>query len=333
MTANDGNSGTVSDTFNIVVSAADTTAPSVSSIERQTPSSSPTNADSVKWRVTFNEAVQNVDSGDFQVSGTALTITVVSPVTGSETTTYDVTVSSGNLAGLDGTVTLSFASGHNIQDMAGNALASSPTVSGTNDNSYVVDNTAPGVTSITRQTPATSPTGADSLTWQITFDEAVQHVNDADFQVSGTTATITAVSPVSGFETTTYDVTASGGNLAGLNATVTLSFAGTHNIEDEAGNRSGQYHRPRSAARIDNTFVVQQRRRRRQAPPSWYPSSATRQMSGIEGTTRELTGQVLHAPNPMSYGLVGRLPRCRSATTGTATRMCAIRSEQLPVPG
>ena len=158
VTANDGNSGTVSDTFDIVVSAADTTAPGVTSIERQTPNSSPTNADSVKWRVTFNEAVQNVDAGDFQVSGTALTITVVSPVTGSETTTYDVTVSSGNLAGLDATVTLSFASGHNIQDMAGNALASSPSVSGTNDNSYVVDNTAPGVTSITRQTPNPSLT-------------------------------------------------------------------------------------------------------------------------------------------------------------------------------
>ena len=235
--------------------AADTTAPSVTSIERQTPNSSPTNADSVKWRVTFNEAVQNVDAGDFQVSGTALTITVVSPVTGSETTTYDVTVSSGNLAGLDGTVTLSFASGHNIQDMAGNALASSPSVSGTNDNSYVVDNTAPGVTSITRQTPATSPTGDDSLTWRITFDEAVQHVNAADFQVSGTTATITAVSPVSGFETTTYDVTASGGNLAGLNATVTLSFANTHNIEDEAGNDLAG--NPTPTGTDHNTFVVQ----------------------------------------------------------------------------
>ncbi len=234
---------------------ADTTAPGVTSITRQSPSSSPTNADSVKWRVTFDEAVQNVDAGDFQVSGTALTITVVSPVTGSETTTYDVTVSSGNLAGLDGTVTLSFASGHNIQDTAGNALASSPTVSGTNDNSFVVDNTAPGVTSITRQTPATSPTGADSLTWRVTFDEAVQHVNAADFQVSGTTATITAVSPVTGSETTTYDVTATGGNLAGLNATVTLSFANTHNIEDEAGNDLATS--PTVSGTNHNTFVVQ----------------------------------------------------------------------------
>ena len=113
---------------------ADTTAPSVTSIERQTPSSSPTNSDSVKWRVTFNEAVQNVDAADFQVSGTTATL-AVSPVTGSETTTYDVTASSGNLAGLDATVTLSFASGHNIQDMVGNANEGN---SGTTDKFFTI---------------------------------------------------------------------------------------------------------------------------------------------------------------------------------------------------
>ena len=222
----------------------------MTSIERQTPNSSPTNADSVKWRVTFNEAVQNVDTADFQVSGTTATLTV-SSVSGANA--YDVTASSGNLAGLDGTVTLGFASGHNIQDMAGNALAASPVLTGTN-NSYVVDNTAPGVTSITRQTPATSPTGADSLIWRVTFDEAVQHVNAADFQVDGTTATITAVSPVTGSETTTYNVTATGGDLAGLNGPVTLSFANTHNIEDEAGNSLATS--PTVSGTNDNTFVV-----------------------------------------------------------------------------
>ncbi len=119
----------------------------------------------------------------------------------------------------------------------------------------MVDNTAPGVTSITRQMPTTASTGADSLTWQITFDEAVQHVNAADFQVSGTTATITAVSPVTGSETTTYDVTATGGDLAGLNATVTLSFASGHNIEDMAGNSLATS--PTVSGTNDNTFMVQ----------------------------------------------------------------------------
>ena len=62
-------------------------------------------------------------------------------------TVYDVTASGGDLAGLNATVTLSFAAGQDIADTAGNALtATTPT--GTNEPDYVVDNTAPTVTSI-----------------------------------------------------------------------------------------------------------------------------------------------------------------------------------------
>ena len=55
-----------------------------------------------------------------------------------------------------------------------------------------------------------------------------------DFQVNGTTATPTDVSEVTA--STVYDVTASGGNLADRNATVTLAFATGRNIADTAGN-------------------------------------------------------------------------------------------------
>ena len=51
----------------------DTTAPRVASIERRTPTSSPTNADSLTWRVTFNENVKNVDATDFAIAGTTAT--------------------------------------------------------------------------------------------------------------------------------------------------------------------------------------------------------------------------------------------------------------------
>ena len=301
---------------------ADTTAPRVASIEHQKPSSSPTNADSLTWRVTFSEAVSNVDAADFSMTGITATVTV----TGSGTT-YDVTASGGDLAGLNGkVVTLSFASGQDIEDAAGNDLTdTAPT--GTNEDSYVVDNTAPTVeiggvpttssaaftatftfsevvtgfvlsdialvnatasnfvsanapvytaritptadgtvtvdvaagvatdatgnantaanqasstydttaptvTSIARQDPSSTPTNADSLTWRVTFSEAVSNVDAADFWLRGTTATVTVTG--SG---TTYDVTASGGNLAGLdNKVVTLSFASGQDIEDAAGN-------------------------------------------------------------------------------------------------
>ena len=310
----------------------DNTAPRVTSIARQTPASSPTNADSLTWRVTFDEDVKNVDAMDFEVSGTTATPTAVSEVTAS--TVYDVTVSGGNLADRNAPVTLAFAAGQNIVDTADNAL-SNTTPTGATDNDYVVDNTkptvtitgvpmtstaaftatitflepvngfavgditvgngtassftgsdgdtaftalisptadgavtvdvaadvatdaagndntaavqvsstytapvidntAPRVTSIARQTPASSPTNADSLTWRVTFDEDVANVDTMDFEVSGTTATPTAVSEVTA--STVYDVTVSGGNLAALDAPVTLTFAAGQDIADTADN-------------------------------------------------------------------------------------------------
>ena len=122
---------------------ADPNAPTVVSIERQTPAASPTNADSLTWRVTFSRDVQNVDPDDFMLTGSTANL-MVSRVTASR---YDVTASGGDLAELDGTVILGFAAGQNITDTAAtpNALRVT-TPSGANDNRYVVDNTAPMVT-------------------------------------------------------------------------------------------------------------------------------------------------------------------------------------------
>ena len=182
VTASDG-SDSVSDTFDIVVSVppADTTAPRVASIVRQNPTSSPTNADSLTWRVTFSEAVSNVDAADFAVRETTATVTAVATVSG-VTGAYDVTTSGGNLAGVSATVTLAIASSHNIQDAASNALSNTaPT--GTNDNSYVVDNTAPTVT--ISSVPATS-TG--SFLPKFTFSEAVTGFAVGDITLGNATA-------------------------------------------------------------------------------------------------------------------------------------------------
>ena len=145
VTASDGyDGGTASDTFDIVVSAADSTAPTVTSIERQTPASSPTNADTLTWRVTFSEAVENVDAADFTVAGTTATAMTASAVVG-EANAYDITVSGGDLVSLNATATLSFVTAHGIVDVASNAL-SNTTPMGANEVSYVLDNTAPTVT-------------------------------------------------------------------------------------------------------------------------------------------------------------------------------------------
>ena len=116
----------------------DTTAPTVTSITRQDPTSSPTNSDTLTWRVTFSEAVESVDPADFVITGTTATLTVTA-VTNS---VYDVTASGGDLDSLDGTVTLAFATDQNIVDPSDNALtATTPT--GTNDPTFELDNTVP----------------------------------------------------------------------------------------------------------------------------------------------------------------------------------------------
>lgn len=72
----------------------------------------------------------------------------------------------------------------------------------------------------------------------MTFSEAVQNVNQTDFTVTGAGIGNPDVAMVAVTNTgdTTYDVTASGSNLADLDATVTLDFDSAQNIQDTSGN-------------------------------------------------------------------------------------------------
>ena len=232
---------------------ADTTAPRVTSIERSTPTTSPTNADTLTWRVTFNEDVKDVGGADFAIAGTTETLTLSASAVSGSASQYDVTVSGAALADLDATLTLSFASGQNIQDLASNDLTNT-TPTGTNESSVVVDNTAPTVTSIERVTPTTSPTHVNSLSWQVTFSEALPFTSPGpgtdDFVVSGTTGSF-FIQPGSSTE---FIVGVSGGDLDDLNDTVTLSFATGQNITDPAGNALVNV-TPTSGTN-DNFFVV-----------------------------------------------------------------------------
>ena len=181
--AGNGNTAAAQASSTYTAPLVDNTAPRVTSIARQTPASSPTNANSLTWRVTFSEDVKNVDTMDFQVNGTTATPTAVSEVTAS--TVYDVTVNGGNLADRNATVTLAFAAGQNIVDTTGNAL-SNTTPTGANDD-YVVDNAKPTVT-ITG-VPMTSTA---AFTATITFLEPVNGFAVGDITVgNGTAASFT----------------------------------------------------------------------------------------------------------------------------------------------
>ncbi len=202
-------------------------APTITSFVRQSPASNPTNADALTFRATFSEDVTGVDASDFAANGSTALVFAVTPVSAS---VYDVTISGGNLAGLDGPVGLDFAASPAITDLVGNTFVNAEPAT---DETYTVDNTAPTATAFSLQTPATSPTNADTLVFRAAFDEDVTGVDAADFGVNGTTtATASAVTPVSA---SLYDVTVSGGDLAGFDGLVGLDFVGP-TLTDLAGN-------------------------------------------------------------------------------------------------
>ncbi len=194
-------------TFNVswtltitVAAAADNTAPTITSIARQTPSTSPTNADTLVFRVTFDEDVENVGTNDFEVTGTTGNVT---SVTG-DGAVYDVTISGGDLAGLNGTVDLDVAAGNDVQDTAGNPLGSTPGIG--SEDTFSVDNTAPTVATIVRLDG--SPTNADSIQYTVTFSEDVTDVDTADFTVTTVSGDATGtVSLVTAVNASTYTVT------------------------------------------------------------------------------------------------------------------------------
>jgi len=206
----------------------DAVAPTVSSINRQTPSGATTNATSVIYRATFSEAVTGVDTSDFTLTATGSasgTIASISSVSGS---VYDITV---NTITGDGTLRLDLNnSGTGIADTPGNAIAAGYTSGQT----YSVDSIVPTINTIFRQSPATLHTLATSLTWQITFSETVTGVDPTDFTLttvvgtsSGTVATVTPIS------SSVYDVTATVAGVGTLR--LDLKASGTA-ITDTAGN-------------------------------------------------------------------------------------------------
>src|SRR5205823_2634413 len=149
-----------------------------------TPAISPTNADALTYLVTFSEAVAGLTASNLSSTGT--TATIGTPTTTDGGLTWNVVLSGGNLASFNGTVELDLANNTSVADGAGNGLATT-SFSG---QTYLEDNIAPTLSSISRAVPATSPTNADTLTYLVTFSEAVSGLTAGNFTSSGTTATI-----------------------------------------------------------------------------------------------------------------------------------------------
>ena len=112
------------ETYTVSTTITDTTAPTVSSIERYSPSSATTDSQTLVYEVTFSEDVSGVDKSDFALSSSSTGGTgngsPVTSISGSGDTYY-ATVS----ATTDGTYNLDLvSSGHGIADESSNPLTS-----------------------------------------------------------------------------------------------------------------------------------------------------------------------------------------------------------------
>ena len=122
---------------------------------------SPSNATSIQFDVTFDEAVVNFDSFNDLVVGATSTATATGASFSGSGASYTVTLT--GVSG-DGDLTLAADTASDIEDTAGNALASSVTSA-----AITIDNTGPNATAIT----ATGATTANTIDFDVTFDGPV----------------------------------------------------------------------------------------------------------------------------------------------------------------
>ncbi|NNV25314.1 MULTISPECIES: Ig-like domain-containing protein [unclassified Roseobacter] len=202
----------------------DVTAPRLVSVTRLQPATTPSNADTLNWRLAFDEPVMGFDASDLSIAGAVpgTGTVVVSPITDM---LYDVVVSGGDIPSLSGTVTLGFAVVQNITDLAGNALANLITSSSPDTREALLDNTAPGVT---LSSGAASPSNAASFPLMIVFDEPVSGFGDGDVSVTG--GTISAISGSGATYSATLTPSADGMVTAMVNAAVAVDAAGNGNL-------------------------------------------------------------------------------------------------------
>ena len=203
----------------------DTTAPTISSIERYSPSSATTDSQTLTYKVTFSEDVTGVDKADFALSSDSTGETngnnPVTSISGSGSVYYaEVSAST------DGTYNLDLVqSGHGIADTASNQLANT-TPTGA-DETYtfitaVTDSIAPTVSSIERYNPSSATTDSQTLTYKVTFSEDVTGVGTADFALS---------SDSTGETNGNNPVTSISGSGSVYYATVSVTTDGTYNLD------------------------------------------------------------------------------------------------------
>ncbi|MDF1751242.1 MAG: Ig-like domain-containing protein [Verrucomicrobiales bacterium] len=203
-----------------IIRLVESVAPTVNSFERSLPTAENTNVDSLVFRATFSEAVLNVDATDFMVSGTTASITNVNQIADG---VYDITISGGDLATVNGVVGLDFAAGQNITDTVGNAFV---TIEPAIDQTYTIDNAAP----VPVIAAASNPSFVNPFTITVDFGEVVSGFDAGDITVGGGTVQGAVTDDGNGKFTVTV--------LAAADGNITIDIAAGA-AQDLAGNDSG----------------------------------------------------------------------------------------------
>ena len=152
----------------------DAETPTVSSITARDPN--PTNAEQVRFLVTFSEPVFGVDTDSFALSASGPTGAKLDYVSGGPTK-WVVGASTGTG---DGSLRLDVPAEAEVWDLAGNPIGGLPFTAG---EAYTIDKTAPTVLSILRLDP--DPSAEPEVDYAVTFSEPVTGVDAADFEVVG----------------------------------------------------------------------------------------------------------------------------------------------------
>lgn len=201
--------------------------PTVSSINRV--NTTPSNAASVQYTVTFSESVTGVNAADFALTTTGtIAGASVTGVSGSGSS-YTVTVNTGTG---DGTLRLDVVDDDSIVNAGLIALGGAGAGNGnfTTGQVYTIDKTAPTVT-INQAAGQTDPAAASPINFTTTFSEAVTGFTNADITLGGTAGATTAV--VTGGPTV-YNVAVSG---MIANGSVTVGIVASAAV-DSAANAS-----------------------------------------------------------------------------------------------
>ncbi|WP_085864926.1 Ig-like domain-containing protein [Pseudooctadecabacter jejudonensis] len=210
----------------------DNTGPFMTNVARQSPSQATTNADSLTFRATFDDALVGVQASDFFVFVNNLPVSA-SSISMVSSTVYDVTFTDAALKDASGDIRLSISATRGAADALGNLLSTGGP-STANSQAFTLDNRAPEPKSIARFSSGSGLTNADTIDFLVTFSEDLTNLTASNFVTTGGAGSVTSVVSYGGADI--YVVTVGGADLVDHDGRIGLDLAAAPTARDVAGN-------------------------------------------------------------------------------------------------